>query len=151
MKFLPYLVLFSVIFTTPSLAVQLTIQDPCAEEPWLQFEEEGMFGLSVGQITVKILERFNEKFVGHEGGIRSIRTTPLADDAIEIVNANEMRAYGWCYHVNGVEAELMPDQFKIAEESTHIYWFFSYAEYINGQWTSMCTPTHITRPSFICR
>jgi hypothetical protein len=139
------------LFSKPLLAVQLTIQNPCSPEPWLKHEAEGMVGLSVGQITTKILGNLQEPFVGSEGGVNSIRGMPMPDQVLEILSSEEMRAYGWCYHVDGVEPGLMPDQVKVAEESASIYWFLAYAEYSKGTWISMCVPTHQSRPASICR
>lgn len=151
MKILPIACILALLLSKPLLAVQLTIQNPCSLEPWLQHEAKGMVGLSVGQITTQILESLQEPFVGSEAGLNSIRAIPMPDKVLEVLSDEEMRAYGWCYQVDGIEPALMPDQFTVTKESTSIYWFLAYAEYSKGTWISMCVPTHQSRPASICR
>lgn len=141
---------FFSVYASSSFAAFVTIQNPCAQEAWLQVEVADVVGQSIGKITVEVLEQSKLPFVGSEGGISSIQGTPVSEKSLEIVSDKEMRAYGWCYLVDGFKPSLMPDQLKVSQADSQIVWFFGYAQYLNGQWVTMCTPTVEQRPSFIC-
>lgn len=131
-------------------AAQVRVQNPCAENTWLNVTISTEIGRSVGSVTVEALTNLGVPFQGSEQGIRSIRNTVKGDDAIEVISDREMRAYGWCYHLNGVEPDLFPDQVFVRSDADVIYWFFGFAHYKDGNWVTYCTPTQTIRPIYIC-
>ena len=143
------LVLF-MSWSVPIFAAQIRVENPCAGDPWLDADVAGVEGQSVGSLTIEALERFHLPFSGQESNLSSIRSLPRAEHTLEVINATDMRAYGWCFHVNGVEPAVMPDQVKVTHASDRITWFLAYAEMVGGTWVSMCNPTHESLPSFIC-
>ncbi len=136
----------------PSLfvAARLLVQDPCGDGPWLDAEVTAGAEVSVGQATVAGLEANAMPYRGDASGIVSIRDTVSGDAAIEVINNVEMRAYGWCFSLNGVEPSEMPDKVPVTGEDDVVRWYFGYAHYRNGEWLSYCTPTHLERPHYIC-
>lgn len=134
----------------PALAVQFVVQAPCASAPWLNVAVNAMPGRSVGRVTVDTLTQAHLPFSGSEAGVKSIRGTVTGDAALEVISDKEMRAYGWCFLVNGKQSSAMPDKTPIYSSSDKVTWFFGYAHYLNGKWVEMCVPTHVRRPRFIC-
>lgn len=145
------LIVFGVLFICQSLfAVQVKVQDPCSSSLWLDSEVNVTPGTSVGHLTVSQLEQKSIPFEGVPEGIHSIRRTVTGADAMEILSETEIRAYGWCFYVNGAEPDDFPHQIEIRNPDDVIYWFFAYAESKDGIWVNTCVPTHQTRPQYIC-
>lgn len=136
---------------TPSFAAQFTIQDPCGGKPWLQTQSDQAIGSSVGALTVRSLQEAGLHFVGTEAGITSIEGVPAAEKALETVDAQTMRAYGWCYQIDGFEPGVMPDQYQLTKADVLVVWFLGYATYTQGQWVTMCAPTAKDKPVLFCQ
>jgi hypothetical protein len=151
MKTLIPSVLLACILSTPVLAARLAVEDPCAGADWLKTERVGDAGRSVGVVTVSGLQLAGIPFVGTEAGISSIRGTVTGDAAVEVISDTEMRAYGWCFSIDGVEPDAMPDQVPVPDDQSEIRWYFGFAHYRDGAWISYCTPTRQARPAYICR
>ena len=137
-------------FSAPALSISLIVQDPCSGSLWLESDSEAIHGTSVGAITIAQLEDFALPYNGSEQGISSINATVTGNDSLEVISQSEMRSYGWCFKLNGVEPNLYPHQVFVQNEHDSIYWFFGFAHYKDGGWISFCTPTHKSKPSFIC-
>lgn len=135
---------------SPAQAAQVVIEDPCSATPWLESKLPAATGKSVGAVTITALDAAHFFYVGTAAGISSIRNTVTGDAALEAVSDTEMRAYGWCYSLNGVEPNQMPDAVFLTNETDEIRWYFGYAHYQNGAWISYCTPTNQTLPTYIC-
>ena len=131
-------------------AAQVRVQNPCAENTWLNVTLSTVIGSSVGSVTLEALTNLGVPFQGSEQGIHSIRNTVTGDDALEVISDREMRAYGWCYRLNGVEPDLFPDQVFVQSDADVIDWFFGFAHYKDGNWVTYCTPTQTIRPTYIC-
>lgn len=131
-------------------AVEITVQDPCSESQWLAAEVPYGTPQTVGELTIAAFNSFGMDYVGTTAGINSIRNTVTGDLALEILSDHSMRAYGWCYRHNGQVPDVLADQLYIKSDSDKILWFFAYATYENGVWKDYCTPTHTSRPAFIC-
>lgn len=138
------------VYASRAAAVTVTFQDPCTSTPWIVDERQGTIGQSAGQVSVDTLNQYNMPFVGSDAGFNSVNNTVTGNAALEVVSDGEMKAYGWCYHVNRDEPSVYPNQIFIASESDTVTWFFGYAHYRDGLWIAMCVPTHIERPHFIC-
>lgn len=147
-KFL--LLLPLLILASPAQAVRLVVQDPCAAAPWLDVEASASVGDSVGLATIATLDREAVPYVGNDHGINSIRDTVTGDRALEILSDREMRAYGWCFRINGREPNEFAHQVMIESEDDVVYWVFGFAHYLDGRWISNCTPTHTLRPAHVC-
>lgn len=137
--------------SSDGLAIQLIVDDLCSEAKWLNVQASAEVGDDVGAATVATLQAQAIEFVGTERGIKSILATVTGDEAFELLSDSEMRAYGWCFRVNGVLAETYPDKVTLQNQDDVIHWFFGYAHYLEGVWSSYCTPTASMKPDFICK
>jgi hypothetical protein len=128
--------------------VLVAIHTPCGPE--LAASSERVATGDVGSLTVSVLNDHDIPFVGSESGINSIFGTPTGDAAIEVIDDRSMRAYGWCYSVDGVVPDVMPDAYELTGTEASIAWFFAYSSYEDGAWRRYCVPTHVERPAFVC-
>lgn len=133
-----------------ALAARVVVEAPCSETAWLDVTRVGDAGKNVGEVTVSSLEDAALSFVGSPAGISSIRGTVTGDAALEVLGDAEMRAYGWCFSLNGVEPAAMPDQIFVTSERDELRWYFGFAHYKDGSWISYCTRTNQARPAYIC-
>ncbi|MBC7693228.1 MAG: hypothetical protein H7222_15795 [Methylotenera sp.] len=96
---------------------------------------------SVGAVTERLLNENQRKgllkFEGNSGGIVSINGLR---NAVEVVTPTLTRAYGWCFSVNGLAPDEMPDQSYFHSQQDVLRWFYGYAEFRNGKWISQCVP-----------
>lgn len=143
--------LLAILSASNAQAVRFIVQNPCDNKAWLDVYTEALVGSSVGELTVATLTSYFQPYVGNEQGIHSIRGTVFGDQALELISDSEMRAYGWCFFINGYMPNEMPHKVLIKSNSDAVHWVFSFAHYLNGEWISYCTPTHLTRPEFICK
>lgn len=144
-----FIAMMSFFFANQASAVQLTVQDPCSNELWLSTEIQDALDKSVGALTIAELNRHKIPYEGSERGIRVIKQSPVGDDALEIISNEEMRAYGWCYRVDGNVSKLYSDEHIIKIANSKIEWFYGYALYLRG-WINYCQPTLVTS-KFICK
>jgi hypothetical protein len=93
---------------------------------------------TVGEASITALKLQSVLFIGNVAGINAIFGTPIGMDAMEVVSDREYRAYGWCYQVNGVSPEVMPDQLRVSGEDK-IQWWFGHATNLSGEWIEQCT------------
>ena len=89
----------------------------------------------VGSATVTALEQNTIPFEGSAYGISKI--FELGQD-IEVISDTEMKAYGWCFAIDGLVAETLPDETLILKQVTTIEWFYAFAHYKNGNWIGQC-------------
>lgn len=143
--------LMPLVLSLPARAARLVVEDPCAGTAWLEVQRDGDAGRSVGEVTVSGLQQADIPFVGTDSGISSIKGTVTGDAAVEVISDSEMRAYGWCFSIDGVEPDAMPDQVPVPGDGSEIRWYFGFAHYRDGAWVSYCTPTRQARPAYICR
>ncbi len=135
--------------TLSTYAVELTFIGPCDEEFIMRTEVTESYA-NVGELTVETLKKFSIPFKGSALGLASVFETPTGTDAIEVVSAEETRAYGWCYSVDGVSPEVYPHETAITAETKSVIWHFGFARFYRGQWVTQCTPAHTVKPTFLC-
>ncbi|MBC7531761.1 MAG: hypothetical protein H7318_09300 [Oligoflexus sp.] len=148
--FKPTSLLLCSFLSVPVFGASLTIGDPCSTKPWLTTSVEKAVGTSVGKITIDALDANSIAYLGTDAGISSIKDSVLGMNAMEVVSPTELRAYGWCYRINGIEPSLYANEVFLTSELDEIEWFFGFAHYKDGEWISMCEPTNRLKPLFIC-
>ena len=131
-------------------ALEVSIIKPCSNETLSSASVELEAEQSVGEVTLGYLSDANIVFEGTEQGVQSIMGTPAGLDAFEVVSELEMFGYGWCYSVNGVSPEVMPDQYLI-KEGDHLVWWYGFAHFLNGEWVSQCTPSSSRSREAFCQ
>jgi len=138
------------LISDPAKAVALMVQSLCSDRLILSSNIPVNANDNVGIITIKALDLSSLAYIGSVEGITSIDNSPTGNNAVEVISPTQMRAYGWCYSVNDIQPDAMPNEVKIISNNDIVHWYFGYAEYSDGEWISYCTPTHLTRPDFIC-
>lgn len=98
-------------------------------------ELKGNLNESLGKITIEFFKNKNLKFEGNETGIVSINQL---GNWVDVLSDNEMKAYGWCFSINGEVPETMSDQTLLTNQNDHIRWYYAYAHYLNGEWVAQC-------------
>lgn len=129
------------------LAVTFEVRNPCRDEVLIQSSVpfDKSLNQSVGEFTIKQLQLHKVTYIGSAESLSSIFSTPHGDDSFDVVSNQEMYAYGWCYHFNNIEPNVMPNKIFLKNNSDHVVWFYAYSHYLNGEWITMCTPS-FTRP-----
>lgn len=95
-------------------------------------------GSNVGELTIKMLEDNRLSYQGTEQGFNSILNSPTGLDAMVIISDSEMKAYGWCFEINGVIPEVYANEITINSTNDNVLWFWGYAHYKNGEWIAQC-------------
>lgn len=90
---------------------------------------------NLGKISVDFFKQNNLIFLGSEAGITTINN--LGND-IEIVSDTEMKAYGWCFSINGEVPETMSNVSFLTQQSDHLRWYYAYAHFKDGAWIAQC-------------
>jgi hypothetical protein len=136
----------------PFLAHSATFEviGPCSKEPLFQTDTSPTMGRSVGELSISLLNKQNIPYLGNERGIHSIFNTPIGDEALEIISDTEMRAFGWCYAVDGFEPGSYPNEYRVESEDSTISWYFGFAHYLDGEWVSQCTKSYTVKPTMFC-
>jgi Domain of unknown function (DUF4430) len=139
------------VFASQAFAITFEITAPCSKEVAAQGRYElPMAPMPVGAATILILEAEGLPYIGSDRGLNSLLQTPVGVKAMESISDNEMRAYGWCYEVNGKIPDELAFQYKL-KGPEHLRWFYGYAEYKDGEWISFCNPTAASTNHQHCR
>ncbi len=139
-----------IIVSHPAAGVSFQVQSLCSEAFTVESDHNASTNDTVGSITVKAHDESGVPYKGGAEGIASIGDSPSGDKAMEVISSTHMRAYGWCFSINGVEPAAMPDKVSITSNDDVIHWYYGFAEYKDGAWITYCTPTHQARPTYIC-
>ncbi len=102
-------------------------------------ENESALPKTVGQVSVDFFNQNQIPFVGDIDGIVSIYG--LGSD-LDVISDTDMKAYGWCYSVNGVVPEDFVHKVNIIDQKTELIWFYAYAYYKAGEWVAQCVRSH---------
>jgi hypothetical protein len=128
----------------------VTVIGPCDAKPLLQVQTNSQ-APTLGDLTVEVFQQNRIPFVGDRSGIKSIRNSPIGDEALEVLSNSKMRSYGWCVSVNGVQPAKMPDEVRLQGNSNNILWFYAYSLYDRGLWKDYCTPSYKVRSLPVCQ
>lgn len=134
MKTLAFL---SILFATQAFAhLSIILHDNTSSFNY-QLKDSDI-GSSVGELTIKILNDYDVPFQGSEQGLNSILNSPTGLDAMVMISESEMKAYGWCFKINGVIPEVYANEVFINSLTDQVVWFWGYAHYLNGDWIAQC-------------
>jgi hypothetical protein len=149
MKMLLSLIMLSA--STSAFAIYFDITGPCSEKPLAHGTFKTDLEDSVGQITIDILNSHQIPYTGDVKGINSIFSSPIGDDALEVLSDTKMRAYGWCFSVNGVVPDIMSHKLYFESQSDYLSWFYAYSTYDQGVWVDYCVPAYTIKSPQICK
>lgn len=146
------LLLVSLLFITKAFSVEFTITSVCEDKFSLKKEIQIESKTNIGELTLKVLNENKIPHIGSLSGINTMFNTPVDLDSYEIISDVEMKVYGWCYEVNGVQPDIIMSQYQLNKNSqVSINWFFGYAHYLNDEWITYCSPVYIEKNEFICK
>jgi len=148
MKFLSALIV-SFLFQANLMAHEISVIGPCSEKPLFSAEVADKFE-TVGDLTIHTFNKNGIPYLGNERGINVIFDSPIGDAALEVISDTEMRAYGWCFFVNGEVSMEYGDETYL-NPGDKVEWIYSYALYSKGEWKSMCNPSYKIKSEFICK
>lgn len=145
------LIILSTILSFNSMATTIDIIGPCSSTP----AASGTIiptnaNQSLGSLTIDFLNKNKIAYIGTEGGLNSILNTPVGEESIEIISDTKMRAYGWCFSLNGQIPDRMPDEIKLNSAQDKIVWFYAYSTYDAGNWTDYCVPSYEVKAAQFC-
>ncbi len=132
-------------------AANIQIIGPCSETPLVNNTSAVLNQESIGSFTIRFLSQNKIPYAGSDAGISSIFNTPIGDEAIEIISDTKMRAYGWCFNLNGVNPEKMPDEIYFTSNSDQLIWYYAFSTYDSGNWIDYCVPAHTVKSKQFCK
>ena len=134
-------------------ALQVDLIGPCDQAALFSTDVDlkNQDVVTLGDLTVKVLNENQIPFKGSAQGISQIYDTPIGDQALEVLNSTQMRAYGWCVHVDSDEPYEMPDKVLITNAVKKITWFYAYSFFDNGTWKDYCTAAWKERSLNYCK
>lgn len=143
---------FFALSSIKSHAITWKVFGPCdSNNPVVQGVANADLTQSVGANSVAIFDQNKVPYIGVAEGFNSIINTPIGLDTIEVVSDNELRAYGWCYSVNGRLPEGMPGQVHFTSQSDVLVWFYAYSTNKNGEWMDdYCSPAYWIKAKQFC-
>ena len=122
-------------------AVTFEVQGKKGESLFRSSEPVDLKKETVGSATILFLEKARQqgllRYQGNDGGLVSINE--LGNDT-EVLSDTRMKAFGWCYSINGKTPGVMPDRIHLANQTDHLTWFYAYALYESGNWVAQCVP-----------
>ena len=143
--------LFLFFIALPVQALDIEIEHPCDSNSNIHTSMQINSPLTLGEITITTLDSYNVEYLGTSAGMNSIFGTPTGLDAMVVLSDTDMLSYGWCYSIDGVYPEDMPNDILVDRHNIQkIRWFFGYAEMKNGQWISYCESSKIHDSLKLC-
>lgn len=145
------LVALSLSFSYNASAITFSVVGPCSHESLYSGSFKTDLDESVGATTIEIFNAYNIPFKGSISGMSSIMDTPVGDAAIEVLSDTKMRAYGWCFSINGMIPDLLSSEIQFTKQNDHLSWFFAYSTYDQGVWTDYCVPSYRIKAAQFCK
>ncbi|MFV3407600.1 DUF4430 domain-containing protein [Bdellovibrio bacteriovorus] len=147
----PLLPLLVVLTASQSQAVSWRIFGACKNTPVHEGTYQADLTKSVGALSLEIFDANKIPYVGSAEGINSIINSPIGLDSIEVVSDTELRAYGWCYTINGKQPTEMPDKIHFKSQDDKLTWFYAYSTNKNNEWTDYCSPAYWIAADQFCK
>lgn len=88
-------------------------------------------------VGVVSLAYFSDHSIEYDGSELGFRAIAGVEQRLDILSKSEMKAYGWCFSVDGVIPETLTHETVLTNDST-LRWFFAFAHYQAGVWLSQC-------------
>jgi len=120
-------------------AVSISVYQPQAVRVLGMNLGSKVVGKSVGDATVSALNAkaslSNFTFSGDANYISAINGL---GEKTETLPNGDLKAYGWCFTLNGALPDQAASQTKINAESDEIIWYYGSMSRISGQWQTNC-------------
>lgn len=121
-----------VALVSQAVTVKITVKKG---QELLNSKIESVMPSTVGDISVQVFDAAQIKYEGGSYGFSKIYD--LGQD-IDVISDTEMKAYGWCFAINGEVPETMPDKTEVLHQESVIEWYYAYAHYKGGEWIGQC-------------
>ena len=144
-------ILASIVFSTSLSAVTFDVIGACSSTPLYEGRFRTDIGENVGVLSMEFFEDQSIPYSGSEAGFSSINHSPEGLLAIEVLSDTKMRAYGWCFSVNGVVPNTLANETYLKKQNDYISWFYAYSTYDQGVWTDYCVPSHKIKAPQFCK
>lgn len=145
------ILLFCLAFSYKVSAVTYSVIGPCAPESIYSGSFKTDLEESVGATSLNIFDAEKITYIGSESGMSSILDTPVGDEAIEILSDTKMRAYGWCFSINGAIPDALSNEVYFTKQNDHLSWFYAFSTYDQGVWTDYCVPSYKIKAPQFCK
>lgn len=145
------LIIFVSLISLQSWALNWQVIGPCSAEPLYQGSIEADLNKSLGEISLQVFDANKIPYVGVPQGFSSINKSPSGMDAIEVVSDSELRAYGWCYSINGQLPSQAPSELKPQSQQDTLIWYYGYVTHKDNQWGDYCAPGYRIKAAQFCR
>jgi hypothetical protein len=145
------LLLLLLIVSCNAHAITFAVIGPCSSKPLHAGNFPTDLSESVGKISLDIFDAHKIPYVGSADGMSSIVNTPVGDDALEILSDTKMRAYGWCFSINGEVPDRLSSQVNFENQKDYLTWFYAYSTYDQGVWTDYCVPSYKIKSPQFCK
>lgn len=143
------LILFlCLLIPTISFSAEFEVIGPCNEKPVYKFSIGDKFE-TVADLTFYLLNKNNIPYKGTDKGITELLKAPVGDDALEVLSDTQMRAYGWCFFVNGKVMMEYADEVYL-NPGDKVQWIYSYAIF-DREWKTMCNPSYKLKSEYLCK
>ena len=152
MKNIKFLLAILVLIVSSQLpAITFSVIGPCSETPL----KEGTFDVpdlssNVIKVSTSIFDQNSIEYIANIDGISSIANTPTGKDSVEDLGEGKIRAYGWCYSLNGVITESSPKETFFLNNDDKLVWFFGYSTYDGEKWSDYCEPSYKIKAAQFC-
>lgn len=147
---LTILLLISFLYSFDAQAIHWEIYGPCSSKPIQAGKHLTDVQLSIGEITIEILDYYKIPYAGTELNIASIDNSPTGLDSLEVLSDTEMRAYGWCYALNDVIPDTLPNHTYPHSQNDHLVWFYGYYTSKENVWSGPCMPSYDIKAEQFC-
>ncbi|MCP4914785.1 MAG: DUF4430 domain-containing protein [Oligoflexia bacterium] len=134
------LILCSYNFANGVNSAQVEFIGICESTPLIETSLAFEIGDNLGEVSIRVLEKYNIDYQGNARGINTAFDTPFGDESLVILSDIEMKAYGWCFSINGQVPEVFADQITLSD-GDKISWYFAFAHYKDGEWIAQCSPS----------
>lgn len=146
------LLLLLVMFTSVAAqAVSFAVIGPCSPRPLFSGSFKTDLSDNVGKISMDIFDANKIPYAGTEDGMNRIINSPVGDEALEVLSDTKMRAYGWCFSINGVIPDVLAGQAHFTKQNDYLTWFYAYSTYDQGVWTDYCVPSYKIKSPQFCK
>lgn len=132
-------------------AVYFDVIGACSKKPLYAGKFMTDISDSVGKISLDIFDTHKIPYIGSEEGLAMIANSATGLDAMEVLSDSKMRAYGWCFSVNGVIPDALASQTYLSSQNDYISWFYAYSTYDSGIWTDYCVPSYNLKAEQFCK
>lgn len=144
-------ILASIMLSTSLSAVTFDVIGACSNTPLYEGRFRTDIGENVGTLSMEFFEDQSIPYTGGVNGFSSINHSPMGLDAIEVLSTTKMRAYGWCFSINGVVPNTIASETYLTKQNDYISWFYAYSTYDQGVWTDYCVPSYKIKASQFCK